>query len=366
MSRVPLSVLDLAPVRAGGTAREALHETVELARHAERAGYHRYWLAEHHLSAGLASSAAPVVIGQVAAATSRIRVGSGATLMGYHTPLAVVEAFATLEAYYPGRIDLGLGRGLAAKQRALAEPAALRQASVVRGLAIPAPPPMTAQRRHRSLSRDGLLQHPQAQPVSFAEAAETIFALLAGEYGLGDGAVAQATPGAGAQLDIWVLGSSAGESARVAARHGLPLAVNYHVSPATVFDAIEAYRREFQPSEKLARPYLMVSADVLVAENVAQANYLARPYAAWVHGIRSGEGAIPYPSPESVAGQEFDPELVRDRLDTQILGDAATVVRGLELLQRATEADELVVTTNAHRFEDRVASFNLLAAAWRS
>ncbi len=373
MSGVPLSVLDLAPVRAGGNVRDALAETLDLARQAERLGYHRYWLAEHHLSAGLASSAAPVVIGQVAAATSRIRVGSGATLMGYHTPLSVAESFGTLDALYPGRIDLGLGRGLAARQRAvqaLAEPEGPRPppppARLVRGLTVPAPPAMTAQRSRRNLARETLLQHPGAQPLPFAEAADTLFQLLGEGYALEDGSRVRATPGSGAQLDIWVLGSSAGESARVAAERGLPLAVNYHVSPATVFEAIEAYRSAFQPSAALPRPYLMVSADVLVAENLAQARYLARPYAAWVHGIRSGEGAIPYPAPDDVEHAVVDPDLVRDRLDTQFVGDAQSVADSLRTLQRATEADELIVTTNAHRHQDRVASFALLAAAWRA
>ncbi|AZY49197.1 MsnO8 family LLM class oxidoreductase [Bordetella avium] len=364
MSVVPLSVLDLAPVRAGGNARLALNETLDLARQAERLGYHRYWLAEHHLSGGLASSATPVVIGQVAAVTERIRVGSGATLLGYHTPLSVVESFGTLEALYPGRIDLGLGRGLAARERAHAFLAqAVEQAGprIVRGVKVPAPPPMTPQ---RSLARDRLLQHPGAQPLSLAAAVETIFQLINGDYLFEDGSPAQAMPGVGADLDVWVLGSSAGESARVAAERGLPLAVNYHVSPATVFDAIEAYRSAFRPSPRLSRPYLMVSADVLVAENLAQARYLARPYAAWVHGIRSGQGAQPYPAPDTVDLSGIDPELVRDRLETQFLGDARGVAESLRVLQRATEADELLVTTNAYRHQDRLASFALLAGAW--
>lgn len=381
--RVPLSILDLAPISSGSDARQALANTVDLARRAEQAGYLRYWLAEHHLSEGLASSAAPIVIGQVAAVTTRLRVGSGATLLGYHTPLAIAEAFGTLDALHPGRIDLGLGRGLAATRRAApqaggaGEPAgdatAVAQSEatpatqgdrVINGLLIPAPPVSRSQRASRGLTREAILLQPQAQPLPFEAAVDALFALLAGTYAAADGSRVQATPGEGAALQTWVLGSSAGESAQLAGRLGLPFAVNYHVSPATALQAVDAYRRAFVPSATQARPYLMISADVVVGRDAADAERIATPYGAWVQGIRRGEGATRYLSPEEAQGIELEADLVQDRTRTQFVGDADTVVQGLETLVRATEADELIVTTNAHCHEDRVQSHLRLAQAW--
>lgn len=380
--RVPLSILDLAPISSGSDARQALANTVDLARRAEQAGYLRYWLAEHHLSEGLVSSAAPIVIGQVAAVTTRLRVGSGATLLGYHTPLAIAEAFGTLDALHPGRIDLGLGRGLAAARRAApladgagdpaggaaAAPGGATPATqgdrVINGLLIPAPPVSRPQRASRGLAREAILLQPQAQPLPFEAAVDALFALLAGTYAAADGSRVQATPGVGAALQTWVLGSSAGESAQLAGRLGLPFAVNYHVSPATALGAVDAYRRAFVPSARQARPYLMISADVVVGRDDADARRIATPYGAWVQGIRRGEGATRYLSPEEAQGIELEGDLVQDRTRTQFVGDADTVVQGLETLVRATEADELIVTTNAHCHEDRVQSHLRLAQAW--
>lgn len=366
--RVPLSVLDLAPISSGSDVRQALANTVDLARRAEEAGYRRYWLAEHHLSDGLASSATPVLIGRVAAATSRLRVGSGATLLGYHTPLAVAEAYGTLDALHPGRIDLGLGRGLAAGRRAASGSAAAPQPSpglrTVKGLLIPAPPVSRPQRSARGVAREAILLQPHAQPLPFEQAVDALFGLLAGTYTLDDGSRVHATPGAGAALETWVLGSSAGESAQLAGRLGLPFAVNYHVSPATALDAVDAYRRAFVPSATLVRPYLMISADVVVGRDLADAQRIARPYGAWVQGIRRGEGATRYLSPEAAEAIVLEDDLVQDRVSTQFVGDANAVVQGLETLVRATEADELIITTNAHRHEDRVQSQEWLAQAW--
>ncbi len=383
--RVPLSILDLAPISSGSDARQALANSVDLARHAEQAGYHRYWLAEHHLSDGLASSATPILIGQIAAATRTLRVGSGATLLGYHTPLAVAEAFGTLEALHPGRIDLGLGRGLAAGRRAAAEAGDVANdkagaattaaaanatpsapaARIINGLLIPAPPVSRPQRSTRGVAREAILLQPHAQPLPFEQAADALFALLAGTYTAADGSRLQATPGFGAALQTWVLGSSAGESAQLAGRLGLPFAVNYHVSPSTALEAVDAYRRAFVPSATHARPYLMISADVVVGRDAADARRIASPYGAWVQGIRRGEGATRYLSPEAAALVELEADLVQDRIDTQFVGDADTVVAGLETLVRATEADELIITTNAYQHEDRVRSNDWLAQAWR-
>jgi alkanesulfonate monooxygenase SsuD/methylene tetrahydromethanopterin reductase-like flavin-dependent oxidoreductase (luciferase family) len=362
---IPLSVLDLAPISSGATPAQALQNTLQLARLADALGYHRYWLAEHHLSDGLACSATPVVIGQVAAATARIRVGSGATLLGYQTPLSVAENFGTLDAFFPGRIDLGLGRGAASPRRTPAEGEPWPEARVVRGLLIPSPPVPVRQVAARRREGDALLRLPGAQPLGFAESVERIFGLIEGVPGSqGEGGL-RATPGERAQLQIWVLGSSAGESASVAAARGLPFAANYHVSPATVLDAVEAYRSAFRPSATLSRPHVMVSADVVVADDDARARDLAQPYGAWVQSIRKGAGAIPYPSARQARAISLEDALVRDRIDTQFVGSPETVVRGLETLCEATGADELVITTNAHRHADRLRSYALLWRAWR-
>ncbi|WP_214103063.1 LLM class flavin-dependent oxidoreductase [Acrocarpospora catenulata] len=366
-----LSILDLAPIVAGGNAREALRNTIDLARRAEAAGYHRYWLAEHHLTPGVASSAPAVLIGAVAAATSRIRVGSGAVQLGHQTALAVVEQFGTLEALHAGRIDLGLGRsGQRAKEmRAEAPPPPPpTESKVVDGLLIP-PPFSFASIAKSPIFRlwASLLQQPGAESPDFAEQVDDIQALIAGTYRSAEGLEAHAQPGEGADLEIWVLGSSGGQSAQVAGERGLPFAANYHVSPASVLEAVEGYRDAFKPSEILSAPYVMVSADVVVAGSDAEARRIAEPYGLWVRSIRTGAGAIPFPTPEEAAAYAWTPEdraLVADRLDTQFVGSPQTVTERLRVLRDATGADELLVTTITHDHADRVRSNELLAAAW--
>lgn len=174
-------------------------------------------------------------------------------------------------------------------------------------------------------------------------------------------------PGAGADVDVWILGSSAGESAEVAGARGLPFAANYHVSPASVVEAVTAYRRAFRPSWALAEPYVAVSADVVVGADDDSARRLAAGYAAWVRSIRSGEGAIPFPAPDEAYARQWsdaERELVADRVDTQFVGAVETVIERLRALRRATGADELVITTITHDHADRVRSYELLARAW--
>ncbi|MGW5559613.1 LLM class flavin-dependent oxidoreductase [Micromonospora sp. NPDC003944] len=372
MPSTPLSVLDLAPVPAGGTVTEALRNTVDLARRAEQSGYHRYWLAEHHLAVGVASSAPAVLIGQVAAATSAIRVGSGAVQVGHRTALSVVEEFGTLAALHPGRIDLGLGRSgqrrvEAAREVAAPTPAPV-EARVVDGLLIP--PPFSYARvlaSPRFALSSALLHQPGATPPPFAEQVADVLALLRGDYTDADGLDAHAVPGEGSDLQVWLLGSSGGESAQLAGALGLPFAANYHVSPSSVLDAVAAYRAAFQPSTGLAEPYVVVSADVVVGETDDAAHLLAAPYGPWVRSIRSGEGAIPYPSPEQAAALPWtddDRELVADRVDTQFVGSPATVAERLRTLRDVTAADELLVTTITHAHADRVSSYELLAKEW--
>ena len=192
-------------------------------------------------------------------------------------------------------------------------------------------------------------------------------ALLRGEYRSPDGLDAHVTPGQDAGVQVWILGSGGGESAAVAGRNGLRFAANYHVSPATILEGVDAYRAAFRPGPELDRPYVCVSVDVMVGETEEQAGRMAQGHALWVLGIRSGEGAIPFPSPDesrSHAWTEDEEELVADRVSTQVVGSPEQVVERLERLVRITRADELVVTTMTHDHADRVRSYELLAKHW--
>ena len=212
-----------------------------------------------------------------------------------------------------------------------------------------------------------LLQQPGATSPDYAEQLDEILALLDGALVSDDGVEARAVPGAGAGPEVWVFGSSGGQSARVAGERGLCFAANYHVSPGTTLEAVEAYRAAFRPSARLAEPWLAVSADVVVADDEETARRLASPYGLWVRSIRTGLGAIPFPSPEEAAAHRWtdeDRELVADRVDTQFVGTPAMVVEQLRTLQRVTDADELVVTTVTHDHDDRRRSAELLAGAW--
>ena len=212
-----------------------------------------------------------------------------------------------------------------------------------------------------------LLHQPGARPPAFADQLADILDLLHGTYRSADGLDAHAVPGEGASVQVWLLGSSGGESAQLAGALGLPFAANYHVSPATVLDAVAADRAAFQPSARLARPCVLVSADVVVAHSDAEARRLAALYGPWVRSIRSGSGAIPYPTPEQAAAEPWtdaDQDLVADRVDTQFVGAPDTVAERLRILRDVTGADELLVTTITHNHADRVASYELLAKEW--
>jgi alkanesulfonate monooxygenase SsuD/methylene tetrahydromethanopterin reductase-like flavin-dependent oxidoreductase (luciferase family) len=297
----------------------------------------------------------------VAAATEGIRVGSGAVLMGHHTPLAVVEQFGLLDALHPGRIDLGLGRsilrppprrdrgnGSDGGPREPREPRPPRPARVTpEGLLIPPPFPLGPMiRSPRFRLQAKLLQQPGAETPDYADQVDDILALLAGTYRGADGTEAHVHPGEGAAVEVWVMGSTGGASAEVAGARGLPFAANYHISPAGVVEAVDAYRAAFRPSE---------------------AAELATGYGLWVRSIRTAEGAIPFPTPDEARRHHWSDEdraLVQDRVDTQFTGSPATVAERLDVLARATGADELVVTTITHDHADRVRSYELLAREW--
>ncbi|SDH43107.1 LLM class flavin-dependent oxidoreductase [Pseudonocardia oroxyli] len=366
MPDIPLSVLDLTPISAGSTAAQAIANTVDLARHAERAGYDRFWLAEHHLNPGVAGASPPLLIGAVAAATSTIRVGSGAVQTGHRTPLSVVEEFGVLDALFPGRIDLGLGRS--GGPRTHTEPAAAEE-RVVDGVLIPRPfSPSAVLRGPRIRAQLELLRQPGGEPPAYDRIVSAVLELLAGEHRTAEGVDVHAMPGEGAAVQPWVLGSSGGDSAIVAGERGLPFAANYHVSPGTVLSAVAAYREAFRPSARLAEPYVMVSADVVVAPDDATARDLAAGYGPWVHSIRCGAGAIPFPDSAAARAYPWSAEagaLVDDRVRTQIVGSPDTVRSKLTALAAVTGADELLVTTITHDHRDRIASQDLLARAWR-
>jgi luciferase family oxidoreductase group 1 len=335
---VPLSVLDLCPVPTGELAAEALRRSVDLARHAEQWGYRRYWVAEHHNVPGIASSAPAVLIGQIASATSVIRVGSGGVMLPNHAPLTVAEQFGTLEAMHPGRIDLGVGRApgtdrstaRALRRSAEAVPAAgfARQVAELRG-------------------------YFAGQPTS-------------GEAQPGDGVAGQirAIPAEGNEPAVWLLGST-GFSAELAGQLGLPFAFAYHFSAANAGPALALYRRTFTPSAVLAEPYCLVSVSVLCADDAATAR--------WLHGsarlsmlrLRTGRPST-LPSPEEAAAQAYsaaEQAVMAEATGSHLVGHPATVVRLLGDLVASTGADEVMVTTSTFAHADRLASYELLARA---
>jgi alkanesulfonate monooxygenase SsuD/methylene tetrahydromethanopterin reductase-like flavin-dependent oxidoreductase (luciferase family) len=372
MATTPLAVLDLVPISSGSSAAEALRNSIHLAQSAERLGYARYWFAEHHLNPGVAGTSPAVVLALTAAATSTIRIGSGAVQMGHRTALATVEEFGLIDALHPGRLDLGLGRsgGRGKGEPVLAGPPRPPGAGTApNGLLIP--PKFDVARllgSPRFAMQKGLLQLPGAQSQDYGEQVSDVLALLRGTYRSPDGVPGRAVPGEGAQVQVWILGSSGGQSAEVGGSNGLRFGANYHVSPATVLEAVDGYRAAFQPSADLDRPYVSVSADVVVAEDEATARELAAGYGLWVRSIRSGEGAINFPTPQEARKHvwtDADRELVNDRVDTQFVGSPGQVAEKLEQLRDATDADELLITTITHDHADRVRSYQLLAEEWQ-
>ena len=372
MTTTPLAVLDLVPISPGSTATEALRNSIDLAQVAERLGYARYWFAEHHLNPGVAGTSPAVLLALTASATSTIRIGSGAVQMGHRTALSTVEEFGLIDALHPGRLDLGLGRSggrpRGGEPVLAGPPRAAGSTRAPNGLLIP--PRFSAEHllsSPRFAMQKTLLQLPGAQSQNYTEQVGDILALLGGSYRSADGAEAHIVPGENADIQLWILGSSGGESADVAGANGLRFAANYHVSPATVLEAADGYRAAFRASADLDRPYVSVSADVVVAPTSAQARELAAGYGAWVRSIRTAEGAIQFPTPEQARAftwTDADRALVADRVDTQFTGTPGQVADKLEQLRDAAGADELIVTTITHDHADRVRSYQLLAEEW--
>jgi luciferase family oxidoreductase group 1 len=321
---VPLSVLDLAPIRAGSTPRDALHNSLDLARHAERLGYTRYWVAEHHNMTGIASAATSVVIGYLAGGTSTIRVGSGGIMLPNHSPMVIAEQFGTLESLYPGRIDLGLGRA-----------------------------PGTDQRTVLALRRDPM------QAERFPQDVVELQALLGPVQ---PGQRVQAVPGGGLQVPLWILGSST-YGAQVAAILGLPYAFASHFAPDALLDALAIYRERFQPSAQLDRPYAMVGVPVVVAETDAEARHLFTSAQQSFANLRRGQpGPLQPPVDDIDAYWTPMEKLQASRMQRYaVVGSPETVCAGLERIVAETQANELMVVSAIYDHAARVRSYELLA-----
>ena len=328
-SGLAVSVLDLVAMRAGEGAGGAIARTVELARHVERLGYRRYWLAEHHSIGGLGCSATAVLIGHVAGATRTIRVGSGGVMLPNHAPLVVAEQFGTLEALYPGRIDLGLGRapgGDFATMRAL--------------------------RRDLGQSGDDF-------PALLAELRGYLGPEVPGQS-------VRAIPGQGSHVPITLLGSS-GFSARLAAQLGLPFAFAAHFAPEHVVAASRLYRENFRPSEVLAAPYLTIGVQVIAGETDAAAERLfTTSQQRFLRLIRNQPVELlpPVDSMEPL-WQPWERDAVESKLAAAIVGSKTTVRSGLEKLVGETGADEVIAVTDTYEAADRLASFERLALVAR-
>ncbi len=321
---IPLSILDLVPVTQGATPGDALRHSLDLARHAERLGYTRYWVAEHHNMTGIASAATSVVIGYLAGGTTTLRLGAGGVMLPNHSPLVIAEQFGTLESLYPGRIDLGLGRA-----------------------------PGTDQRTVRALRRD------VHAADTFADDVQELQALLGPVQ---PGQAVQAVPGGGLEVPLWILGSSHYGS-QLAAALGLPYAFASHFAPDALHDALMLYRRGFKPSAQLAAPHAMVGVNVVLAETDEAAQRLfTSQQQAFVNLLRGrpGKYAPPIDDIESF-WTPAEKQHVQRMLACSFVGSPATVRGGLDAFIAQTQADELMVVSAVHDPAARVRSYELLA-----
>jgi luciferase family oxidoreductase group 1 len=324
---IPLSVLDLSPIVEGGDPAQSLRNTLDLARHAEALGYHRYWLAEHHNMPGIASAATAVVIGHVAAGTRTIRVGAGGIMLPNHAPLVIAEQFGTLAALHPGRIDLGLGRAPGTDQRAA-----------------------MALRRNLEAGADTFPQD-VVELLNYFRPAEP-------------GQWVRAVPGEGLEVPVWILGSSL-FGAQLAAMLGLPYAFASHFAPAEMETASAIYRDRFQPSEHLETPRLMLALNVVAADTDAEARLLFTSLQQAFVNLRTGKaGPLPPPREGFLEGLDMPPrEMLRQALSCSVVGSPETVSAGLEAFIARTRPDELIVTAQIFDHAARVKSFEITAEA---
>ncbi|MEJ7931749.1 LLM class flavin-dependent oxidoreductase [Ramlibacter sp. AN1015] len=320
----PLSVLDLAPITEGGDAAQSFRHSLELAQQAERLGYRRYWLAEHHGMPGIASAATSILIGHIAGGTQRIRVGAGGIMLPNHAPLVIAEQFGTLAALYPGRIDLGLGRA-----------------------------PGSDARTARALRRDL-----QTDPDQFPQDVIELMDLLSDA----PRSAVRAVPGTGADVPVWILGSSL-FGAQLAAMLGLPYAFASHFAPAQLMDAIALYRATFRPSIQLQRPHVMLGFNVVAAPSDDEAAELATSLQQAFVNLRSGRpGKLPPPRPGYV--QTLGPgerALLEGVLSCAAIGSPETVRNGLQDFIARTQADELMITSQIFDHQARMRSYEITA-----
>ena len=317
---IPFSFLDLCPITEGGSVSESLAHTVDIAQHAERWGFNRFWMAEHHGMPGIASAATAVLIGHVAGATSRIRVGAGGIMLPNHSPLVIAEQFGTLEALYPGRIDLGLGRAPGSDQA-------------------------TARALRRNLDTD-----PDAFPHDVLE----LIAYFEGRTPV------RAVPGNGQQVPIWILGSSL-FGAQLAAMFGLPYAFASHFAPAQMMDAITVYRAQFKPSRFLQAPHVMLGFNVFAADTDDDAHYLASSWQQSFVNLRSGHPGL-LPPPVEGYVESLPPQaakLLEHVLPCSAIGAPGAVADRIRAFIEQTGADELILTSNMHDHAARLRSIEI-------
>ena len=325
---IPYSLLDLAPITQNSTAARAFHNSLDLAQHAERWGYHRFWLAEHHNMTGIASAATAVVIGYVAQGTKRIRVGSGGIMLPNHAPLVIAEQFGTLASLYPGRVDLGLGRA-----------------------------PGTDQVTVRALRRD----HSSADTFP-----QDVLELQAYFKPAHPGQAVQAVPGAGLEVPLWLLGSSL-YSAQLAAALGLPFAFASHFAPDYLIQALSIYRQQFKPSEQLQEPYAMAAVPVFAADNEAEARLLMSSVQQQFIALRRGTPGPLRPPLEHIEEHFAAVELdgAGHALQEAVLGSEAQISAGLKAFIARTGVNEIMLTGHIFDHQKRLRSFEIAAAACR-
>lgn len=329
---IPFSILDLAPVTEGSNAAQTFANTLDLARNAERLGYARYWLAEHHNMPGIASAATAVLIGHVAGGTSSIRVGAGGIMLPNHAPLQVAEQFGTLASLYPGRIDLGLGRA-----------------------------PGTDQAAARALRR--YYENAEEFPADVVELLRYFEPATSGQN-------VRAVPGAGVEVEAWILGSSL-FGARLAAMLGLPYAFASHFAPASMVEALALYRREFRPSARLARPHVMLALNVVAAQTDAEAGRLfTTQQQAFVRLRRGSPGLVPPPLDSAGAIDAWctpaEKAGVDQALACAVVGSGETVRSGIRAFIESHSPNELLLTANIFDHAARVQSFELAMLAART
>lgn len=327
LSDIPFSVLDLSPIIVGGSPSESFRNTLDLARHAEKWGYNRYWMAEHHNMPFIASSATSVVIAHVAGGTSKIRVGSGGIMLPNHSPLVIAEQFGTLESLFPGRIDLGLGRAPGSDQR-------------------------TARALRRNSGSNG---------DDFPEQLQELRAYFNPSLAAGKPQV-RAIPGEGLNIPIWLLGSS-GFSAQLAGQLGLPFAFASHFSPNNTLPALELYRRSFRPSEVLDKPYAMVGVNVIAADTDEEANRLGTTLQQQFLNLIRGNEVPLQPPVDNMDNlwSDYEKEALKQQLGSSIFGSPETVKEKLQKFVDDTQADEIMVIAQVFDHQARVRSYEIVA-----